>query len=118
MTARPAGHPLADRAEPPAAEVAGQREILHLCAGAGTGAADRVSAVRTAEEELEYVAAGRGVTYLPRSAALLHHGHVVHGPVAGLPPGQVAPARAAGHPSALVDDFTAVALRTARAAAG
>ncbi len=92
MAALPAGHPLAARPAVTRAELAAHAEILHLCTnpGPGPGAAPR-SAVRTVEEKLEYVAAGRGITYLPRSAALLHHRpDVTYLPVTDLPPDHVA----------------------------
>jgi DNA-binding transcriptional LysR family regulator len=118
MAALPAGHPLADREHLTAAECAAQTEILHLCATPDDAGPRPVSAVRTVEEKLEYVAAGRGVTFLPRSAALLHQrADVVYRPVAGLPPDQVALARPARRPDPLADAFAAAALRCAPPAA-
>jgi DNA-binding transcriptional LysR family regulator len=119
MAALPAGHPLAAREQLTAAEFGAQTEILHLCGNTEAAGPGQVSAVRTVEEKLEYVAAGRGVTCLPRSAALLHRRpDVVYRPVADLPPDQVALARPAGRRSALADAFTAAARRTAPPAAG
>ena len=118
MAALPARHPLADRASLTRAELAAQTEILHLCTGGGTGTGDGTGraepAVRTVEEKLEYVAAGRGITYLPLSATLLYRRpDVVYRPVADLPPDEVALAWAAGSRSPLVADFVAAARETA-----
>lgn len=118
MAALPAGHPLAGRGRLTAAELAAQTEILHLCTNAEASGPRQVSAVRTVEEKLEYVAAGRGVTCLPRSAAELYRrSDVVYLPVTDLPPDQVALARPAGRPSPLADGFAAAALRTVPPAA-
>ncbi|WP_433888024.1 LysR family transcriptional regulator [Streptomyces sp. CA-111067] len=116
MAALPAGHPLAARTELTSADLARQTEILHLCVQPEPGAARPVSAVRTVEEKLEYVAAGRGICYLPRSAALLHsRPDVSYLPVVDLPPDQVALARPADRTSELADAFTAAALSVAAA---
>jgi DNA-binding transcriptional LysR family regulator len=118
MAALPAGHPLAAREQLTAAEFGAQTEILHLCGNTAAAGPPQISAVRTVEEKLEYVAAGRGVTCLPRSAALLHHRpDVVYRPVTGLPPDQVALARPAGRPSLLADAFAEAAQRTTQPAA-
>lgn len=115
MAALPAGHPLAARASLTRAELAAQTEILHLCVNPADGpdGTRPVSAVRTVEEKLEYVAAGRGITYLPLSATQLHRRpDVAYRPVADLPPDEVALASAAGRRSRLVADFVAEARRT------
>lgn len=113
MAALPAGHPLADRPALTTADLAAHAEVLHLCVRTGTDAAGSPapSAVRTVEEKLEYVAAGRGITYLPLSATLLYRRpDVVYRPVADLPPDQVALAFAAtARPAPLVSAFAAVA---------
>ncbi|NUS11871.1 MAG: LysR family substrate-binding domain-containing protein, partial [Streptomyces sp.] len=119
MVALPAGHPLAGREELTAAQCAAQTEILHLCTNTAAAGPPQVSAVRTVEEKLEYVAAGRGLTYLPRSTARLYRRpDVVYRPVADLPPDQVALARPAGPPTAHAEAFTAAALRAAAPQAG
>lgn len=111
MAALPARHPLAARASLARAELAAQTEILHLCTGGEPSRAE--PAVRTVEEKLEYVAAGRGITYLPLSATLLYRRpDVVYRPVSDLPPDEVALARAAGSCSPLVADFVAAARET------
>ncbi|MBY8879413.1 LysR family transcriptional regulator [Actinacidiphila acidipaludis] len=113
MAALPAAHPLAARDAVTRADLGAQAEILHLCTDPEPGGAPPLSAVRTVEEKLEYVAAGRGVTYLPLSATLLYRRpDVVYRPVADLPPDEVALATAAGRASRLAEAFAATALRT------
>jgi DNA-binding transcriptional LysR family regulator len=119
MAALPAAHPLAARREVTRADLAAQSEILHLCTNPEPDGPRPVSAVRTVEEKLEYVAAGRGITYLPRSAALLHNRpDVAYVPVADLPPDEVALAAAAGRASHLVAAFTETARGLAAPADG
>ncbi|WUH94846.1 LysR substrate-binding domain-containing protein [Streptomyces sp. NBC_00433] len=119
MAALPAGHPLAARERLTAADLAAQTEILHLCVNPEAADPRQPSAVRTVEEKLEYVAAGRGVTCLPRSAALLHRRpDVVYRPVADLPQDQVALARPARRPAPLAAAFAAAALRAGPPAGG
>jgi DNA-binding transcriptional LysR family regulator len=114
MAALPADHPLAGAAELTLAQCAAHTEILHLCGNTGAADPRQPSAVRTVEEKLEYVAAGRGLTFLPRSTALLHRRpDVVYRPVADAPRDEVALARPAGPPPPLVAAFTAAALRAA-----
>ncbi len=108
MAALPAGHPLAARPGLTTADLAGRTEILSLCGAPVPGPDGRlpVSAVRTVEEKLEYVAAGRGVAYLPLSAARLYRRpDVVYRPVADLPPDETALARPAGPCPALLAAF-------------
>lgn len=112
MVALPAGHPLAGRSAFTTAELAAQTEILHLCANPDPGGPGPVSAVRTVEEKLEYVASGRGITYLPRSATLLYRrSDVAYRPVTDLPPDEVALAYPEERPAALVTAFAGAALR-------
>ena len=114
MAALPAGHPLAARDAVTRADLAAQAEILHLCANPEPGGARPLSAVRTVEEKLEYVAAGRGITYLPLSATLLYgRPDVVYRPVTDLPPDEVALATAAGRTSRAAGAFAETVLRTA-----
>ena len=114
MAALPAGHPLAARDAVTRADLAAQAEILHLCANPEPGGARPLSAVRTVEEKLEYVAAGRGITYLPLSATLLYaRPDVVYRPVTGLPPDEVALATAAGRTSRAAGAFAETVLRSA-----
>ncbi|MEW2517269.1 LysR family transcriptional regulator [Actinacidiphila alni] len=116
MAALPAGHPLAAKDVLTSAELARQTEILHLCVNPdpNPGGPRPVSAIRTVEEKLEYVAAGRGVCYLPRSATDLYRRADVHYlPVTDLPPDEVALAHAADRPFPLIDAFREAARRTA-----
>lgn len=70
--------------------------------------------VRGVDETLEHVAAGRGVSFVARSATVFHsHPEVVYVPVTDLAPEQVCLAVAASHTSPLVDDFLSAARETA-----
>jgi DNA-binding transcriptional LysR family regulator len=118
MAALPASHPLAARDSLTAADLARQTEILHLCANPvqDPGGSRPVSAVRTVEEKLEYVAAGRGICYLPLSATdLYRRADIRYVPVVDLPPDEVALAHAAGRRSPLTDAFTEAARKVAAA---
>lgn len=120
MAALPAGHPLAARPALTTADLARQTEILHLCANPdpNPGGPRPVSAVRTVEEKLEYVAAGRGICYLPLSATdLYRRPDVVYLPVTDLPPDRVSLASPADRPSPLTDAFTEAARQALASAA-
>jgi DNA-binding transcriptional LysR family regulator len=119
MVALPAGHPMSGRAGLTTADLAAHSEVLYLCTRSATDAAGRPapSAVRTVEEKLEYVAAGRGITYLPLSATLLYQRpDVAYRPVTDLPPDQVALALpAAPQPPPLLAAFAEAARAEATA---
>jgi hypothetical protein len=71
--------------------------------------------VRGVDETLEHVAAGRGISFLARSATVFYtHPDVSFVPVPELAPDQVCIAVATSHTSPIVDDFFAAA----QAAAG
>jgi DNA-binding transcriptional LysR family regulator len=66
--------------------------------------------VRGVDETLEHVAAGRGISFLARSATLFYsHPDVVYVPIPDLAPDQVCLAVAASFTSPVVDDFVAAA---------
>jgi DNA-binding transcriptional LysR family regulator len=70
--------------------------------------------VRGVDETLEHVAAGRGISFLARSATVFYsHPDVSFVPIPELAPDQVCLAVAASRHSALVDDFFAAAQATA-----
>jgi DNA-binding transcriptional LysR family regulator len=66
--------------------------------------------VRGVDETLEHVAAGRGISFLARSATVFYtHPEVAYVPVPDLAPDQVCLAMATSHASPVVDDFFAAA---------
>jgi DNA-binding transcriptional LysR family regulator len=70
--------------------------------------------VRGVDETLEHVAAGRGISFLARSATVFYsHPDVSYVPVPDLAPDQVCLAVAASRISPLVDDFLTAARATA-----
>jgi hypothetical protein len=70
--------------------------------------------VRGVDEPLEHVAAGRGISFLARSATVFYsHPDVSHVPVTYLAPDQVCLAVAASRTSPVVDDFLSAAQETA-----
>ncbi|MGQ4513183.1 LysR substrate-binding domain-containing protein [Streptomyces sp. DW26H14] len=70
--------------------------------------------VRGVDETLEHVAAGRGISFLARSATVFYsHPNVSYVPVPELAPDQVCLAVAASRASPVVDDFCTAAQATA-----
>ncbi|WP_030511386.1 LysR family transcriptional regulator [Microbispora rosea] len=70
--------------------------------------------VRGVDETLEHVAAGRGISFLARSATVFYsHPDVSYVPIPDLSPEQVCLAVPAARTSPLVDDFVAAARATA-----
>lgn len=66
--------------------------------------------VRGVDETLEHVAAGRGISFLARSASVFYsHPDVVYVPIPDLAPDQVCLAVAASRTSPVVDDFVTAA---------
>jgi hypothetical protein len=73
---------------------------------------------RGVEETLEHVAAGRGISFLARSASVFFsRPDIVYVPIPDLAADQVCLAVAASHSSPLVDDFLLAAQATAGATA-
>jgi DNA-binding transcriptional LysR family regulator len=105
----PAGHRLAGKEEVTEADLAG--EPLVWVADASTQPTRRPHPnagylVRGVDETLEHVAAGRGISFLARSATVFYtHPDVTYVPVPDLAPDQVCLAVAASHLSPVVDDF-------------
>ncbi|WP_030903441.1 LysR family transcriptional regulator [Streptomyces sp. NRRL F-5126] len=113
----PAGHRLAGKEEVAEADLAGEPLLWHGDPGTQPTRRPLRNAgypVRGVDETLEHVAAGRGISFLPRSASVFFsHPDVVYVPIPDLAPDQVCLAVAASHTSPLADDFVAAARSTA-----
>lgn len=113
----PAGHRFAGKKEVTEADLAGEplvwrgdpstQPTKHPHPDAGYP-------VRGVDETLEHVAAGRGISFLARSASVFYsHPDVAYVPIPELAPDQVCLAVAASHTSPVVDDFVTAARSTA-----
>ncbi|WP_405827777.1 LysR family transcriptional regulator [Streptomyces sp. NBC_01176] len=113
----PAGHRFAGKEQVTEADLAG--EPLVWQGGPSTQPTKRPLPnagypVRGVDETLEHVAAGRGISFLARSASVFYsHPDVVYVPSPDLEPDQVCLAVAASHISPVVDDFVTAAQSTA-----
>ncbi|MFF3849766.1 LysR family transcriptional regulator [Streptomyces sp. NPDC002328] len=113
----PAGHRLAGKEEVTEADLAGEPLVWH--ADPSTQPTRRPHPdsgylARGVDETLEHVAAGRGISFLARSATVFYsHPDVVYVPIPDLAPEQVCLAVAASHTSPVVDDFITAAQATA-----
>jgi DNA-binding transcriptional LysR family regulator len=113
----PAGHRLAGKEQITEADLAG--EPLVWPGDASTQPTKRPHPdagylVRGVDETLEHVGAGRGISFLARSATVFYsHPDVSYVPVTDLAPDQVCLAVAASRTSPLVDDFLNAAQATA-----
>jgi len=113
----PAGHPLAGKEQITEADLAG--EPLLWPADPGTQPTRRAHPnagylVRGVDETLEHVAAGRGISFLARSATVFYaHPEVSFVPVPDLAPDQVCLAVAESRTAPVVDDFFTAAQATA-----
>ncbi|WP_431033387.1 LysR family transcriptional regulator [Streptomyces sp. P6-2-1] len=113
----PAGHRFAGKEEVTEADLAG--EPLIWLGDRSTQPTKRPFPnagyrVRGVDETLEHVAAGRGISFLARSASVFYsHPDVVYVPIPDLVPDQVCLAVAASHTSPVVDDFVTAARSTA-----
>jgi DNA-binding transcriptional LysR family regulator len=118
MAVLPAGHRFAGKDEITEADLAGESLIWHGDQGAQPTKLPFRNAgypVRGVDETLEHVAAGRGISFLARSASVFYsHPDVVYVPVPELAPDQVCLAVTASQASPVVRDFVAAA----RSAAG
>lgn len=109
----PAGHRFAGEKEVTEADLAG--EPLVWQGGPSTQPTKRPLPnagypVRGVDETLEHVAAGRGISFLARSASVFYsHPDVVYVPIPDLAPDQVCLAVAVSHTSPVVDDFVTAA---------
>jgi DNA-binding transcriptional LysR family regulator len=109
----PAGHRLADREQVSEADLAGEPLVWPADPSTQPTRRPHPNAgylVRGVDETLEHVAAGRGISFLARSATLFYsHPDVVYVPIPDLAPDQVCLAVAASFTSPVVDDFVAAA---------
>ncbi|MHA3703843.1 LysR family transcriptional regulator [Jatrophihabitans sp. YIM 134969] len=108
----PRGHRLAGKEEIGEADLDGEALIWPADTPQPTSRPhpDAGYRVRGVDETLEHVAAGRGISFLPRSTRVFHaHPEVVHVAVRDLAPDEVAVAVAASNVSPVVDDFVAAA---------
>ncbi|MER5532007.1 LysR substrate-binding domain-containing protein [Streptomyces sp. NPDC002677] len=113
----PAGHRFAGKKEVTEADLAGEPLVWHGDPSTQPTKRPHPDAgypVRGVDETLEHVAAGRGISYLARSASVFYsHPDVVYVPIPELAPDQVCLAVAASHTSLVVDDFVTAAQSTA-----
>lgn len=113
----PAAHPLAGRDKIAEDELADEPLVWHMDASTQPTSRPHPNSgylVRGVDETLEHVAAGRGISFLARSATVFYaHPDVRFVPVPDLRPEQVCLAVAASHTSPVVADFLAAARATA-----
>ncbi|WP_216896053.1 LysR family transcriptional regulator [Nocardia alni] len=109
----PIGHRLADREQITEADLADEPLVWPPDASTQPTRRPHPNAgylVRGVDETLEHVAAGRGISFLARSATVFYsHPDISYIPVPDLAPDQVCLAMAASHTSPTVDDFFAAA---------
>ncbi|GAA2559388.1 LysR family transcriptional regulator [Winogradskya consettensis] len=113
----PAGHRFAGKEQITEADLAGEPLLWHADPGTQPTRRPHPNAgylVRGVDETLEHVAAGRGISFLARSATVFHsHPEVSFVPVPDMAPEQVRLAVAASRSSPMIDDFLAAARATA-----
>ncbi|MFI5845524.1 LysR family transcriptional regulator [Catenuloplanes sp. NPDC051500] len=113
----PAGHRLAGKEEITEADLAGEMLIWHADPSTQPTRRPHPNAgylARGVDETLEQVAAGRGISFLARSATVFYsHPDIVYVPVPDLAPDEVCLAVAASRNSQMVDEFVAAAQATA-----
>ncbi|MEE1798062.1 LysR family transcriptional regulator [Streptomyces sp. NPDC101062] len=113
----PAGHRLAGKEEVTEADLAGEPLVWHGDPSTQPTKRPLPNAgypVRGVDETLEHVAAGRGISFLARSASVFYsHPDIAYVPIPDLAPDQVSLAVAASRTSPLVDDFVTAARSTA-----
>src|SRR5882724_5702745 len=113
----PAGHQLAGKEQITEADLAGEPLVWHMDTSTQPTRRPHPNAgylVRGVDETLEHVAAGRGISFLARSATVFYsHPEVSYVPIPDLAPDQVCLAVAASRTSPVVDDFLTAAQATA-----
>ncbi len=121
VAALPAGHRLAGKEHITEMDLAGEPLLWHADPSTQPTMRSHPNAgylVRGVDETLEHVAAGRGISFLARSATVFYsHPYVSYVPVTDLAPDQVCLAVAASRTSPLVDDFLNAARETAEVTA-
>jgi DNA-binding transcriptional LysR family regulator len=112
----PVGHRLAGREQITEADLAGEPLVWHADTSTQPTRRPHPNAgylVRGVDETLEHVAAGRGISFLARSATVFYsHPEVSYVPIPDLAPDQVCLAVAESRTSPLVDDFLSAAQAT------
>jgi DNA-binding transcriptional LysR family regulator len=113
----PAGHPLAGKEQITEADLAGEPLVWPADTSTQPTRRPHPNAgylVRGVDETLEHVAAGRGISFLARSATVFYsHPDVSYVPIPELAPDQVCLAVAATRTSPVIDDFLTAARATA-----
>jgi len=113
----PAGHRLAGKEKITEADLAGEPLVWPGDTSTQPTRRPHPNAgylVRGVDETLEHVAAGRGISFLARSATVFYsHPDISYVPIPELAPDQVCLAVAASRTSPVVDDFFAAAQATA-----
>jgi DNA-binding transcriptional LysR family regulator len=114
----PLGHRLAGKEQITEADLAGEPLVWHPDTSTQPTRRPHPNAgylVRGVDETLEHVAAGRGISFLARSATVFYsHPEVSYVPMPDLVPDQVCIAVPASRTSPVVDDFFAAAQTTAK----
>jgi DNA-binding transcriptional LysR family regulator len=117
----PVGHRLAGKEQITESDLAGEPLLWHADTSTQPTRRPHPDAgylVRGVDETLEHVAAGRGISFLARSAAVFYsHPDVSYVPIPELAPEQVCLAVAATRTSSAVNDFLAAAHATAETTA-
>ncbi|MFG1643478.1 LysR family transcriptional regulator [Amycolatopsis sp. NPDC049252] len=117
----PAAHRLAGKEEVTEADLAGEPLVWHAGPSTQPTRHPHPNAgyrARGVDETLEHVAAGRGISFLARSATVFYsHPEVVYVPVPDLAPDEVCLAVAASRNSPVIDDFFAAAQAAAEVTA-
>ena len=105
----PTSHPLAGKEELTEADLVGEPLLWHADTSTQPTSRPHPNAgylVRGVDETLEHVAAGRGISFLARSATVFYtHPDVTYVPVPDLAPDEVCLAVATSHLSPVIDDF-------------
>src|SRR6185312_476519 len=113
----PVGHRLAGKDQVTEADLDGEPLVWHADPATQPTRRPHPNAgyrVRGVDETLEHVAAGRGISFLARSATVFYsHPNISYVPVSDIAPDQVCLAVAASRASTVVDDFVAAAQATA-----
>jgi len=113
----PIGHRLAGKEHITEADLAGEPLLWHGDTSTQPTRRPHPNAgylVRGVDETLEHVAAGRGISFLARSATVFYsHPDISYVPIPDLAPDQVCLAMAATRTSPVVDDFFTAAQATA-----
>jgi DNA-binding transcriptional LysR family regulator len=117
----PAGHRFAGKEQVTEADLAGEPLVWHgdpSTQPTKLPLPDAGYPVRGVDETLEHVGAGRGISFLARSASVFYsHPDVVYVPIPDLAPDQVCLAVAASQTSSVVEDFVTAAQSTAEVTA-